>query len=247
MATSRNQQWITIREIPGYSKEVIERLRGFGFGISKSYSKKYFLDGKYFDSFRGFLPLETKKISYLENDLYPLEKVEKHREYEFKVRSADVKDAKDAAEALNHPNVLRTFPAIFYKGEMSEETERKFIEELLEDRFSHLLVCEDIKLNKAMGFLSLLQQRNSLSRHVGIIGIFINANYQGLGVETKLMKEAEILAKRLRLKKLELTTFESNKVARHLYEQIGYKYCGALPGVFNGKYSKFLYMEKELK
>jgi hypothetical protein len=37
MATSRNQQWITIREIPGYSKEVIERLRGFGFEISSSY------------------------------------------------------------------------------------------------------------------------------------------------------------------------------------------------------------------
>ena len=110
----------------------------------------------------------------------------------------------------------------------------------------HSIVCVDTENNRAVGFLVLNKFRNPLSRHVGRIGIFVNPRYHGLGIGRKLIIEGELLAKRMRLRKLELFVFSFNEVAIKLYENIGYQCCGKLPGIFNGEYHEIISMEKFL-
>lgn len=47
--------------------------------------------------------------------------------------------------------------------------------------------------------------------------------YQGQGYGKKAMKEAEIIAKQLGMNKIGLNVFGHNKIARGLYEKMGYE------------------------
>ncbi|WP_036128858.1 GNAT family N-acetyltransferase [Lysinibacillus sphaericus] len=56
-----------------------------------------------------------------------------------------------------------------------------------------------------------------------IYDFVIFEQYQGQGYGKKAMKEAEIIAKELGMNKIGLNVFGHNKIARGLYEKMGYK------------------------
>ncbi|CAH2717026.1 putative N-acetyltransferase YycN [Neobacillus rhizosphaerae] len=56
-----------------------------------------------------------------------------------------------------------------------------------------------------------------------IYDFIIFEQYQGLGYGKKAMKETEIIAKKLGMKKIGLHVFGHNKIARGLYEKLGYE------------------------
>jgi len=58
---------------------------------------------------------------------------------------------------------------------------------------------------------------------VFIYDFVIFEQYQGQGYGKKAMKEAEIIAKQLGMNKIGLNVFGHNKIARGLYEKMGYE------------------------
>ena len=74
--------------------------------------------------------------------------------------------------------------------------------------------------NKEVGILWLAKQS---SEKAFIYDIRILAEYQGNGYGKEAMKQIEEKAKQLGIQKIGLHVFGHNKVARSLYEKIGYK------------------------
>jgi RimJ/RimL family protein N-acetyltransferase len=67
-------------------------------------------------------------------------------------------------------------------------------------------------------------------KHVGNIAISLLALYREEGIGTELMKTLIDEAKRMNLRLLELTCFENNSRAQHVYRKIGFKPIGIIPG-----------------
>ena len=91
------------------------------------------------------------------------------------------------------------------------------------------------------------RRRGNMS-HVGDFGIGIRAGYRGIGIGTEVMRLLVEQARRSGLKTLVLDVFETNTVARGLYEKAGFKESGRIPkGVYkNGKYIDLIRMVQEL-
>lgn len=76
-------------------------------------------------------------------------------------------------------------------------------------------------------------------RHVGAVGLFVHADYQGRGVGTTLMETLLDLADHwLMLVRVELEVFADNEQAIRLYEKLGFEKEGLLrmTTVRNGRY-----------
>ena len=80
---------------------------------------------------------------------------------------------------------------------------------------------------------------NPRMRHVGAVGLFVHADYQGRGVGTTLMETLLDLADHwLMLVRVELEVFADNEQAIRLYEKLGFEKEGLLrmTTVRNGRY-----------
>ena len=84
--------------------------------------------------------------------------------------------------------------------------------------------------------------------HVGSLGISIKDGYRDVGIGQELMREAEAQAKNLGVERLILEVFSVNDRAIHVYEKMGFRRIGAIPGgvKYRGGYVDSVYMFKEL-
>lgn len=91
-------------------------------------------------------------------------------------------------------------------------------------------------------------RRSGPMSHVGDLGIGIRAGYRGIGVGTMLMETLVDESRKMGLKVLVLSVFDTNKTAKGLYKKIGFKENGRIPkGVFkNGEYIDLVRMTLEL-
>jgi len=74
-----------------------------------------------------------------------------------------------------------------------------------------------------------ITRQHGYSTHVGVVGILVGKGFRGLGVGTAIMHTLMEEAKKLGLTVLELTAFESNKRAIHVYQKIGFVQTGKVP------------------
>jgi RimJ/RimL family protein N-acetyltransferase len=79
---------------------------------------------------------------------------------------------------------------------------------------------------------------NPQHKHVGVLGIAMLKNARGLGLGKMLIGSLLQLSKQAGLKIIILDVFETNKVARRLYERVGFVEVGKIPKAINqhGKY-----------
>jgi L-amino acid N-acyltransferase YncA len=91
-------------------------------------------------------------------------------------------------------------------------------------------------------------KRSGLMAHVGSFGIAIKQGYRGIGVGTQIMQTLIGDSKKAGLKILVLDVFDTNKIAKHLYEKMGFKEAGRIPkGIYkNDKYIDLIRMTLEL-
>jgi putative acetyltransferase len=90
-----------------------------------------------------------------------------------------------------------------------------------------------------IGSAGLTVNANHRTRHSGSIGIMIHKDYQNKGVGTALMQALiDIADNWLMLVRVELSVFEDNERAIHLYEKFGFEKEGLkrLAAIRNGKY-----------
>ncbi len=82
------------------------------------------------------------------------------------------------------------------------------------------------------------RRRDGYDRHVGGIGIAIREGYRDIGIGTQMMKTLIKQARKMSLKVLTLSAFESNKHAIRVYQKVGFVQTGRIPRKFfrDGKY-----------
>ncbi|MFJ7730612.1 GNAT family N-acetyltransferase [Lysinibacillus sp. NPDC097231] len=74
-----------------------------------------------------------------------------------------------------------------------------------------------------VGMIWIAQKAPTNSNEGFIYDFVIFEQYQGQGYGKKAMKEAEVIAKELGMNKMGLHVFGHNKIARSLYEKMGYE------------------------
>jgi L-amino acid N-acyltransferase YncA len=95
---------------------------------------------------------------------------------------------------------------------------------------------------------SEVERRGGAMSHVGYLGIGIRAGYRGIGIGTEIMKTLINESKKMGLKVLVLDVFDSNKMAKALYQKVGFRENGKIPkGIYKkGKYIDLVRMTLEL-
>ncbi len=156
---------------------------------------------------------------------------------EFYIRPINISDAKGI-------NELRRMPGVFENilGLPSESIKRNedFIAKMGDNHHQFVAIAklgnnEEI----VIGTAGLVVCTNHRTRHSGSIGIMIHRDYQDKGIGTALIAALIDLADNwLMLVRLELTVFEDNEHAIHLYEKFGFKKEGLkrLAAIRKGKY-----------
>ena len=84
--------------------------------------------------------------------------------------------------------------------------------------------------------------------HVGSLGISVKDGYRGVGIGQELMREAERHAVAMGLESILLEVFSINERAIHVYEKMGYRKIGVIPGgvKYRGEHVDSVYMLKKL-
>lgn len=84
--------------------------------------------------------------------------------------------------------------------------------------------------------------------HVGMLGLGIKSPYRGIGIGTIIMETLIEESKKAGLKVLVLDVFDTNNIAKELYEKMGFKEVGKVPkGIYkDGKYIDLVRMALEL-
>ena len=95
---------------------------------------------------------------------------------------------------------------------------------------------------------SEVTRRGGIMNHVGVLGIAIRNDYRGIGLGSELMKALIEESRRAGVKVLVLDVFDTNNVAKQLYQKAGFREAGRIPkGVFKkGEYIDLIRMTLEL-
>lgn len=99
------------------------------------------------------------------------------------------------------------------------------LEKMTRKECLHLLLIHN---GKAVGILRF-DRRGGKRNHIGDAGIRINKEFRGLGLGKSMFEELFKAAKKLKIKKVILDTYENNKRAISFYETLGFKVYGFLP------------------
>ena len=111
----------------------------------------------------------------------------------------------------------------------------------------HFILALDKK--EAIGNVEI-RKGNWRQSHVATIGISVKKTYRGIGLGKLLTKKAiEIAEKDPEIKVLTLSVYEPNKIAKRLYEKMGFKIIAKLPrrSLYKGKYADEYVMDYNLR
>ena len=95
---------------------------------------------------------------------------------------------------------------------------------------------------------SSITKRTGYSEHVGNLGIGVKDGFREIGIGMEMMKTLVSKAENMGLKMLTVFVFSTNKRAKHVYEEIGFRETGRITNELykNGKFIDHIIMVKEL-
>ncbi len=146
------------------------------------------------------------------------------------VRYPRQEDLDDMLAYINELSREDTFLSVLGK-KFSREEEKEFLTDTLKNiqkgRTRHFAVFVH---GAYAGNCEIVRYIETRQQHVGTVGISLASSYRDEGIGSELFKLLIQQAKDMGLRLLVLTCFENNPRALHVYEKLGFKKTGVIPG-----------------
>ena len=115
------------------------------------------------------------------------------------------------------------------------EMSREFVEGNIKGNWPQVVAIHD---NKLIGWCDISSLQRPIYEHCGELGIGVLKPFRGQGIGEALIRAALEKAKARGLTRIELTVFEPNKAAMHLYTKLGFVVEGTKKkaGLIDGQY-----------
>ncbi|MGU8588714.1 GNAT family N-acetyltransferase [Clostridium perfringens] len=148
-----------------------------------------------------------------------------------RIRDIKIEDYKEISKIRKMPGVMENI--ISNKDEEEELIKEKIINR---GKNQYWYVAEEN--GKVIGLGILMNHGNLRKKHVGVIILMVNSDYQNKGIGSLLMDKLINLSESLNIIRLELCVFRDNYKAINLYKKFGFKEEGikVKSALKNGEY-----------
>ncbi|EIF6168010.1 GNAT family N-acetyltransferase [Clostridium perfringens] len=148
-----------------------------------------------------------------------------------RIRDIKIEDYKEISKIRKMPGVMENI--LSNKDEEEELIKEKIINK---GKNQYWYVAEEN--GKVIGLGILMNHGNLRKRHVGVITLMVNSDYQNKGIGSLLMDKLINLSESLNIIRLELCVFRDNYKAINLYKKFGFKEEGikVKSALKNGEY-----------
>ncbi|HHQ4317706.1 GNAT family N-acetyltransferase [Clostridium perfringens] len=156
-----------------------------------------------------------------------------------KIRDIEIEDYKEISKIRKIPGVMENILSNKYE---EEESIKEKIVNMGKNQYWY--VAEEN--GKVIGLGILMNHGNLRKKHVGVITLMVNSDYQNKGVGSLLMDKLINLSESLNVIRLELCVFRDNYKAINLYKKFGFKEEGikVKSALKNGEYADEIMMAR---
>ncbi|EHK2387980.1 GNAT family N-acetyltransferase [Clostridium perfringens] len=154
-----------------------------------------------------------------------------------RIRDIKIEDYKEISKIRKMPGVMENILS-------NKDEEEEFIKEKIINRGKNQYWYVAEENGKVIGLGILMNHGNLRKKHVGVITLMVNSDYQNKGVGSLLMDKLINLSESLNIIRLELCVFRDNYKAINLYKKFGFKEEGikVKSALKNGEYADEIIM-----
>ena len=156
-----------------------------------------------------------------------------------KIRDIKIEDYKEISKIRKMPGVMENILS-------NKDEEDELIKERIINRGNNQYWYVAEEDGKVLGLGILMNHGNLRKKHVGVITLMVNSDYQNKGIGSLLMDKLINLSESLNIIRLELCVFRDNYKAINLYKKFGFKEEGIKikSALKNGEYADEIIMAR---
>jgi len=143
------------------------------------------------------------------------------------LRSARMSDLHGFLDFIN--SLVDEQADILFEERLTLEDEDDWLRNLLAEIENGIVISVVAEIDGRIIGNSGVRRGIGRNSHVGLLHIAVKNGYRNAGFGTEMMQILIEESRRIGLKLLHLTVFDSNQQAKHLYEKIGFKEVGRWP------------------
>ena len=148
-----------------------------------------------------------------------------------RIRDIKIEDYKEISKIRKMPGVMENILS-------NKDEEEELIKEKIINRGKNQYWYVAEENGKVIGLGILMNHGNLRKKHVGVITLMVNSDYQNKGIGSLLMDKLINLSESLNIIRLESCVFRDNYKAINLYKKFGFKEEGikVKSALKNGEY-----------
>lgn len=156
-----------------------------------------------------------------------------------RIRDIKIEDYKEISKIRKMPGVMENILS-------NKDEEEELIKEKIINRGKNQYWYVAEENGKVIGLGILMNHGNLRRKHVGVITLMVNSDYQNKGIGSLLMDKLINLSESLNIIRLELCVFRDNYKAINLYKKFGFKEEGIKikSALKNGEYADEIMMAR---
>ena len=156
-----------------------------------------------------------------------------------RIRDIKIEDYKEISKIRKMPGVMENILS-------NKDEEEELIKEKIINRGKNQYWYVAEENGKVIGLGILMNHGNLRKKHVGVITLMVNSDYQNKGIGSLLMDKLINLSESLNIIRLELCVFRDNYKAINLYKKFGFKEEGIKikSALKNGEYADEIIMAR---
>ncbi|HBI6989298.1 GNAT family N-acetyltransferase [Clostridium perfringens] len=156
-----------------------------------------------------------------------------------RIRDINIEDYKEISKIRKMPGVMENILS-------NKDEEEELIKEKIINRGKNQYWYVAEENGKVIGLGILMNHGNLRKKHVGLITLMVNSDYQNKGIGSLLMDKLINLSESLNIIRLELCVFRDNYKAINLYKKFGFKEEGikVKSALKNGEYADEIMMAR---